>query len=559
MDWSGQLEPRGSETRLGDALRYLIDKERGGPVAGIAVFTDGASNAGTESSEATALASDAHIPLLPVGVGGAKRPTNVAVVDLESPPRVYPGDRFSLTGYVQAFGLSGQSVKVDLVAQTQSKESAAEEQIEESRRVTLGPDGEIAPVKFEVAPTEAGRRTYHVRVDAPAGDHDARDNAGRRPSKSWNARTGCCCWPADRLANSSFLRNLLYRDRETTVDVLLQSAQPGISQEAHNLLFEFPRTAVELFEYDAIVAFDPDWLALDAAQIALLEQWVAEKAGGLIVITGPVQTPRWIGIGPGDERVDTLRALYPVVFYGRGSATLTAGRFASDTVWPLHFSRDGLDAEFLRLDDDPLLSEQAWKGFAGVFGYFAVKDAKPGASVYARFSDPDTAIDGQLPVYLAGQFYGAGRVFFQGSGEMWRLRAHDENYFDRYYTKLIRWVSQGRLLRDSTRGVLLLDKERCIVGDHIAVRAILTDAQHQPLAAQEVTATLVHPDGRRSVFPLRRTADATREGLFLGQFTALVDGDYRVEVSTRPCGSGRVADQDRAGAHPGTGDRTPAA
>ena len=293
---------------------------------------------------------------------------------------------------------------------------------------------------------------------------------------------------------------------------------------------------MELFEYDAIVAFDPDWLALDAAQVSLLEQWVAEKAGGLIVITGPVQTPRWIGIGPGDERVDTLRGLYPVVFYGRGSATLAAGRFASDTVWPLHFSRDGLDAEFLRLDDDPLLSEQAWKGFAGVFGYFAVKDAKPGASVYARFSDPDTAIDGQLPVYLAGQFYGAGRVFFQGSGEMWRLRAHDEDYFDRYYTKLIRWVSQGRLLRDSTRGVLLLDKERCIVGDHIAVRAILTDAQHQPLAAQEVTATLVHPDGRRSVFPLRRTADATREGLFLGQFTALVDGDYRVEVSTAHAG-----------------------
>ena len=48
VDWTGQLEPRGSETRLGDALRYLIDKERGGPAAGIAVFTDGASNAGTE-------------------------------------------------------------------------------------------------------------------------------------------------------------------------------------------------------------------------------------------------------------------------------------------------------------------------------------------------------------------------------------------------------------------------------------------------------------------------------------------------------------------------------
>lgn len=545
VDWSVQLEPRGSETRLGDVLRYLIDKERGGPVAGIAVFTDGASNAGTATSEATSLASDAHIRLFPVGLGGATRPTNVAVVDLESPPRVYPGDRFSLTGYVQAFGLAGQSVTVELLsrvetARTERKETQAPEQTEETRRVTLGPDGEILPVKFEVAPTEAGRRTYYVRVPAPAGDHDARDNERSATIEVVERKNRVLLMAGGPSREFQFLRNLLFRDRETTVDVLLQSAAQGVSQEAHQLLFEFPRTAVELFEYDAVVAFDPDWLALDATQVSLLEQWVAEKAGGLILITGPVQTPRWIGMGPGDERIGTLRALYPVVFYSRGSATLTAGRFASDTVWPLHFSRDGTDAEFLRLDDDPLLSEQAWKSFSGVFGYFAVKDAKPGASVYARFSDPDTAIDGQLPVYLAGQFYGAGRVYYQGSGEMWRLRAIDENYFDRYYTKLIRWVSQGRLLRDSTRGVLLLDKERCLIGDPIAVRAILTDAQHQPLAAQEVTATLVYPDGRRSVFPLRRTADATREGLFLGQFTPLVEGDHRVEVSTPHAGQEEV-------------------
>ena len=78
------------------------------------------------------------------------------------------------------------------------------------------------------------------------------------------------------------------------------------------------------------------------------------------------------------------------------------------------------------------------------------------------------------------------------------LRALNESYFERYYTKLIRWVSQGRLLRDSTRGVLLVDKERCLLGDSIAVRALLMDAQQLPLTAAEVAATLIHPDGRRT-------------------------------------------------------------
>jgi hypothetical protein len=176
------------------------------------------------------------------------------------------------------------------------------------------------------------------------------------------------------------------------------------------------------------------------------------------------------------------------------------------------------------------LSEGAWTSFDGVYGYFAVKDPKPGARVYARFSDPNTALDGALPIYLAGHFYGAGRVFFQASGEMWRLRAVDEAYFERYYTKLIRWISQGRLLRDSTHGVLLIDKERCMLGDHVAVRAVLMDAQHRPLNAEEVTATLVSPEGRRSALRLQRARDAARDGMFLGQFTASLQGDYRVEL-----------------------------
>ncbi|MCY2992692.1 MAG: hypothetical protein NTY19_33150 [Planctomycetota bacterium] len=46
IDWSEKLAARGLETRLGEALRYVVQKERGGPVAGVVVFSDGRSNAG---------------------------------------------------------------------------------------------------------------------------------------------------------------------------------------------------------------------------------------------------------------------------------------------------------------------------------------------------------------------------------------------------------------------------------------------------------------------------------------------------------------------------------
>ena len=108
-----------------------------------------------------------------------------------------------------------------------------------------------------------------------------------------------------------FLRNMLYRDKDIEVHVHLQTGDVGISQESDDILLDLPAIADELFVYDCIVAFDPDWLQLDEIQIELVERWVSEKAGGLIVVAGPVFTPEWSRFRRGrDNRVDTLKSLY---------------------------------------------------------------------------------------------------------------------------------------------------------------------------------------------------------------------------------------------------------
>lgn len=530
-DWSQALAARGLETRMGDALRYLVNHERGGPVAGIVLFSDGQQNTGVEYSAATALARVAEMPVYTVGLGSDRRPLNVRVVDLEAPERVYPGDRFTLTGYVQASNYAGRTVEVRLVSYpTGVAENERVAKSEAQQRLALGKEGEIVPVKFDVKPDESGRRTYQLSIQPPPRDHNSADNAKTANVEVVERRSRVLIFAGGPSREYGFLRTFLYRDRDTSVDILLQSGRPGMSQEANELLFEFPSDPAELFEYDCIVAFDPDWTELDLLQLQTLEQWIAEKAGGLIIVAGPVHTPQWADIRRDDARFNLLRTLYPVVLYSSGSATLGLGRFGGEDAWPLEFTREGLEADFLWLEDDPVGSEAAWSSFGGVYGYYAVKDPKPGARVYARFSDPSTAIDSQLPIYLAGHFYGAGRVFFQASGEIWRLRAVDETYFERYYTRLIRWVSQGRLLRDSNRGLLLVDKDRCLLGDSVIVQAILTDAQNRPLAAPEVSASLVHPAGTRSTLTLRAVQGGVRPGTYAGQFTAVAEGDYRVEL-----------------------------
>ena len=531
IEWASALLPRGRSTRIGDAVRFAVRRHRSEPLAGIVLLTDGAQNEGISAAAAVAAAREANVPLYVIGMGSDRKPVNVRVVDVDAPQRVFPGDPFSLTAYIQSFGMEGRSVRVRLVSAPEKSTSEEDELLEEERRVTLEEDGRVTSLEFELTPEEQGVRVYRLRIDAPVEDFNPNDNQQGTTVNVVDRKTRVLLLAGGPTREYRFLRNLLYRDEETEVDVLLQSAPEGASQEADEILDDFPATPDELFEYDAIVAFDPDWMAFSEPQIALLERWVAEQAGGLVVVAGPIYTPEWSTLRRGrDRRADLIRALYPVEFYSQGAPTLSLGRFGGTEAWPLDFTRDGLEAPFLRLEDDATDSEEAWASFEGVYGYYAVRDPKPGARVYARFSDPETAIDDELPIYMAGHLYGAGRVFFQASGEMWRLRAHDERYFETYYMKLVRHMAQGRLLRDSKRGLLLVDKERIALGDSVEIRAILSDTQHRPLVREQVEATVVTPSGKRIAVELPYIKNASREGTYAVTMPLLEDGDHRIEL-----------------------------
>src|SRR5262249_45349680 len=149
-------------------------------------------------------------------------------------------------------------------------------------------------------------------------------------------------------------------------------------------------------------------------------------------------------------------------------------------------------------------------------------------TVYARFADPQLGIN-QRPVYLAGQFYGAGQVFYIGSAELWRLRSVDPSYFEVLYTKLIRHVSQGRVLRGSSRGALLLERDRYELGETSVIRARLSDAQHKPLAQPSVTTQLLRPDGTSESVKL--IAEVGKPGMYVGNATLLQEGTYQLALA----------------------------
>ena len=172
----------------------------------------------------------------------------------------------------------------------------------------------------------------------------------------------------------------------------------------------------------------------------------------------------------------------------------------------------------------------AWQSLEGVYGYFSVRGGKQGATIYGSYSDPRASDGDSQPVYMAGHFYGIGRVFYMGSGEMWRARAIDTAYFDRFYTKLIRHVVQGRLLRGSKRGVLLVERDRYLLGDTVAVQAQINDAEDNPLRLDNVALDVISPTSALQRV-LLMPDPAGRAGAYQGQFVVRQEGAYRLDLA----------------------------
>ncbi len=152
---------------------------------------------------------------------------------------------------------------------------------------------------------EPGRRTLQLRVKLPNQREIAADNSDQLREADVeivDRKNRVLLIAGGPTREYQFLRNQLRRDKDTIVDVLLQTAEHGASQDANQILDHFPSTMQELSQYDTIVAFDPAWQSLEsdptanAERIDLLERWVAEEAGGLVLIAGPVNMDDWVQI-----------------------------------------------------------------------------------------------------------------------------------------------------------------------------------------------------------------------------------------------------------------------
>jgi hypothetical protein len=535
-----RLVARGIETRIGDAVNRVLADEPAATLAGIILLSDGANNAGADPAAAAAKVTAAAVAIQAVGIGSATLPPNVRIADLVAPARVFPGDRFAVTAFLQAQEFAGRTVRVELREGTAGWDTAGGETGGEFdaavgtrslRRldaidVVLGADGELTPVRFDVPGLpRPGRRSLVVRVTPPAEDRRPADDVQTAEIEVVDRVTRVLLMAGGPGREYQFLRNVLDRDRSCAVDVLLGTRPEGDAPESAGrpggtLLAGFPDSADQLDRYDAIVAIDYDWRRLDQAARDRLERWVAREAGGLVLMAGGVFMESWLS----DPRMQTIRSLHPLELR-RPNQLSGAGMAATERPRPLVFTRDGAEAEFLWLASGRVASEVAWSGFPGLYACFEGGPPKPGATVYAELAA--AGVGGVQPA-IVGQLYGSGSVLYVGSAELWRLRSLDQAAHERIVTQVVRHVAQGRLLRGARQGRLLVDRERAAVGSSVVIRIVLPEGS--PAAAQKPTAGIVRgPDGGQLSLPL--VAEPGRSDVLRGSLMITREGLWQVDVS----------------------------
>lgn len=529
--WSELLQPQGTETRLGESLVKVMRESGGKTFSGIAVITDGGANAGIAPSTANELARSTGARLVSIGVGGTRQPINLQLTKIQGPTEVHIRDPFQLTLFLQSYGLAGKQAKLELYMKP---ENAQEEEptLLETKEVTLNEDGLPLEVVFDQQPTVPGAYEYQLKATSldSAPEITLEDNQLRKSVEVVEKKTKILLMAGGPMRDYRFVRNMLYRHPAMESEIWLQSVEVGtlgqVSQESDKLLPAFPDTATQLIDYDVIIAFDVDWSRFDQNQQRLLNEWVSNHAGGLILIAGDVYTPE---LARAEGNFNLIRELYPVFLGSRFSGLPNSAQ--TQQAWPLTLTETGQATEFLQIDDNDTLAEQGgWKAFTGLFDCYPTNGVKAGATIYANHSDPRSETSEGAPVVLASQFFGAGYVLYIGSPELWRLRAVNEKYFDRFWTKSIREVRQGRSRRGNARGTILLERSQYFLGQNVRLRVKLLTPQLEPYQAVSIPLDVLPLDQSSKAFTINMKADPEIPGQFVGDFRTTSSGVYQLET-----------------------------
>jgi hypothetical protein len=510
--WINDLAATNTGTALGDALKEVVNRKRGQPLAGVFLVTDGANNRGSPPREIAGLLRQEGLPLYIYGVG-ITSPRDFSVGGLLAPDVAFAKDVVPVNVRVRAQGLRGASAELTLKA---GGAVAARQQLE------FAADGEQV-VTLNFTPQAPGEFELEAALE-PRPDESVRDNNARTHRlRVIDARIKVLL--ADQAPRWEFryLQAMLLRDRRVDLSCWLAEGDPAIARGPQTpYLAQFPAAKEELFKYDLVIFGDLDPKLMSMANLANLSTLVSDFGGALIVMAGKRFTPQ-------AYRRTALEKLLPVEF--DSPPPESARENPLERPIRLELTSAGAASPMLRFSDQPVENLALWKQLPPVYWVARVTRPKPAAEVLVVDSDPARASRfGKMPV-IALQQYGLGQVLYVGTDNLWRWRRNvGESYHTMLWGQMAQRVSLQRLLGSSKRTQLSMDRQNYMTGERVSAYARLYGVGFEPLQQPVIKGFYGLKDGTGARAETVLRALPEQPGLYRGEWVAPAPGRYQFWV-----------------------------
>lgn len=562
----------GVGTSLSGTLESLARRFRGLPIAGVLLLTDG--NA-TDSLAADLPWADLP-PVYPIAVGKDENLADVSVERVSASETNFESAPVTIRADVRATAIEGDAVDVSLYDE--------KGKTLETQTARPADDCDVATVRFQMRPEAAGLNFFTIgaKPEGAATDVEAAPANGTKAATSAGSESGEATLANNRRLVAvdrgggpyrilyvsgrpnwefKFLRRALADDDQLDLVGLLRIAKrepkfsfrnrdnPGTNQlfdgfehpdgdaaetydepvlvrmgtkDENELRDGFPKTADELYTYDALILDDVEAAFFTQDQLTLIDKFVSHRGGGLLMLGGPDSF-----VAGAYRRTPVADAL-PVYVddVADGAAPPPEQQFR------LELTRDGWLEPWVRLrktepeDRDRLAAMPPFKTVNGA------GRLKPGATVLARVLDDA----GKPYSALVAQSYGRGRSGALLIADLWRwgLRRQGEqdDDLDKAWRQTVRW-----LVGDVPKRVEV--DVRGAVGapaGTMALRVRVRDAEYLPLDNAQVKIRISAPDAREILLDAQPSTDEA--GTYVATHVPRTPGAYRAAVAvTAPDGS----------------------
>jgi hypothetical protein len=518
-----QLTTQGQTTALGSAISELGRRHVTSSLGGLVVISDFNQNAGPSAVEA---AKQLGVKVYTIGVGPAAA-VDVSVA-LQAPLVTKKDERATLTVLVRQQGLNNVPVTVKVTSRPIGPGIAADVQPTAVGEKSIRLGESVQSLEFPYTPDKIGQYEVAAEIDPVEGEVVRDNNRAVREISVRDDFIRLFFAEYEPTWEWRFIKEVFHRDKLVGMRgfrTFLRSSDPRVRQT--NALFT-PSIApprAEFFANDVIMLGDMAGSALSSRFCEMVEEFVGNFGGGLVVMAGP-------RFGPGQLADTLLGKMLPVVVD-------PAAKIRDHEPFRLHLRPEAGQVDFMQLGSDAAEFNKAWDNLGEIPWYQPVERAHPMATVLAEHPT-DTCADGKShQPLIAIRRYGRGEVVYLGFNEMWRLRKkYGELYYRQFWGQMIHRLALSHALGTQKRFVVHTDRRRYQGDDQVLLTVEAYDADFQPLAESAVPGGSLKAEMFLPAQAAREegknlqslTIPALRKGVFEVRVPVFAGGEYRVRV-----------------------------